>query len=198
MNATDPLSITVTAPTPTPAAALPAPAPGQSWLTASGPEACPQGWMPGKAVATAEEMTAAANPLHYVPVVGMIYRAITGESIPTPLKIGGAVVASAIAGGPLGALGAVFLGLAEELVRLGPDQSRPALPEGFSVNGSEGGMSPVTPGTITNPGGYTTLATTIPDFLTRPSMETQMAEAARRGVAAYEWQRSAMVERGVS
>ena len=110
----------------------------------AGPIGPDQLW-PTPIAITRDEFFRGLNPLHHVPVVGMIYRAITGESIPTPLKIGGAVVASAIAGGPLGALGAVFLGLAEELVRLGPDQSRPALPEGFSVNGSEGGMSPVKP-----------------------------------------------------
>jgi hypothetical protein len=52
-----------------------------------------------------------------------------------------------------------------ELIRLGPDTSRPAAPEGMSQTGSEAGVQPVSPGSITTPGGYTTLATTLPDFL---------------------------------
>ena len=43
------------------------------------------------------------NPLQHLPVVGTIYRAITGDQIKTPEKIAG----DAIYGGPLGALSAV-------------------------------------------------------------------------------------------
>jgi hypothetical protein len=155
--------------------------------------------MPGSVTFSDEEAKAAVNPLQYVPIVGTIYRAITGETLPTPLKIAGSVASGAILGGPIGAIGTVVLGLAEELVRLGPDLSRPALPEGFSMNGSEGGVSPVTPGSITTPGGYTTLATTIPDFLTRPNWNQADAgvQTATQTLAAYEWQRNAMIEHGV-
>ena len=168
-------------------------------LSTTGPEGCPQGWMPGKLTFSDAEAKAAINPLQYVPIVGTIYRAITGETLPTPLKIAGSVASAAILGGPIGVFGTVFLGLAEELVRLGPDLSRPALPQGFSMNGSEGGVSPVTPGTDTTPGGYTTLATTIPDFLTRPNpnQADTGGQAATQTLAAYEWQRNAMVEHGV-
>ena len=53
-----------------------------------------------------EEMMHALNPLHYVPVVGMIYRAATGETIPAPLRVLGA----GITGGPVGMLLAGFGG----------------------------------------------------------------------------------------
>jgi hypothetical protein len=43
------------------------------------------------------------NPLQHLPVVGTIYRAITGDEIKTPEKIAG----DTIYGGPLGALSAV-------------------------------------------------------------------------------------------
>jgi hypothetical protein len=43
------------------------------------------------------------NPLQHLPVVGTIYRAITGDQIKTPEKIAG----DAIYGGPLGALSSV-------------------------------------------------------------------------------------------
>lgn len=195
------------------APSLPAPpglaAPG---LATTGPEGCPQGWMPGKVEFTVAEAKSVVNPLQYLPIIGTIYRAITGETLPEPLKIASSVASAAIFGGPVGAIGAVFIGLAEELIRMGPDQSRPALPEGFANNGSEGGVSPVTPGSITTPGGYTTLATTIPDFLMRPTPGTAFASngsesgpaagpwpgAASQAIAAYEWQRTAMAEHGAS
>lgn len=184
--------------------------PEPSGLSTTGPEGCPQGWMPGKVEFTVQEAESAVNPLQYLPVIGTIYRAITGETLPEPLKIASSVVSSAILGGPVGVLGAIAAGLVSELIRMGPDLSRPALPEGFAMNGSEGGVSPVTPGTITTPGGYTTLATTIPDFLMRPNPGTAYAGGseggpdllaapgmARQTIAAYEWQSAAMVEHGV-
>ena len=132
---------------------------------ATGLDGCPQGQLPGKAVFSVEEAKNALNPLQHVPIVGMIYRQATGASIPAPLQIAGSVVAGAIFGGPVGAFGSVLLCLATELVRLGPDTSRPAAPEGMTATGSEAGVQPVTPGAPTEPGAYTTLATTLPDFL---------------------------------
>ena len=197
MTSPEPLSLTVTASQAAPPAAATAP-PDPFWAAATGPEGCPQGWMPGPVSMTAAERGHALNPLQYVPGAGMIYRAITGEDIPAPLKIAGAVATSAIAGGPLGALGSIVLNFVEELVRLGPDRSRPALPEGFAPGGSESGVTPVTPGTITTPGAYTTLATTVPDFLARPATDAASQAALQRGQAAYEWQRTLLLEHGVT
>ena len=42
------------------------------------------------------------NPLQYLPVVGTIYRAITGDTIPQPLREAGSVVVGALIGGPIG------------------------------------------------------------------------------------------------
>ena len=106
------------------------------------------------------EVLRALNPLHHVPGIGMIYEAVTGETVPTPIKIAG----SAILGGPVGVAGAVLMGLFQELLRMGPDLSRPAAPEGMSLS-AEGAMSPVTPGAPMQEGGYLSLATTNPDFL---------------------------------
>ncbi len=139
---------------------------------AGGQESGPQGWMPGKAVFTVEEAKRALNPLQHLPVVGIIYQAATGETLPPPLKIAGSVVSAAIFGGPIGVLGAIFTSFVEELIRIGPDTSRPPVPEGMSETTGEAGVQPVTPGTTTEPGGYTTLATTIPDFLEASSDPT--------------------------
>jgi hypothetical protein len=48
------------------------------------------------------EVLSALNPLQYLPVVGTIYRAATGDIIPEPLRIMGSLVASGLMGGPVG------------------------------------------------------------------------------------------------
>jgi hypothetical protein len=42
------------------------------------------------------------NPLQYLPVVGTIYRAVTGDRIPEPMRLMGSFVASGLLGGPVG------------------------------------------------------------------------------------------------
>ncbi len=142
------------------------------------------------------------NPLHHVPVVGMIYRAATGETIPATMRVLGA----GIVGGPLGMLGAGLMGLVEEIIRVGPDRTRPPTPAGMSETGSERPMDPVTPGTLA-PGQYTTLATALPEFL----QPTQLAQGVMpgavpdpiRGLAAYaaaaqEWRGGQALEKGLT
>ncbi len=96
------------------------------------------------------------NPLHHLPILGMIYRGVSGDTIPAPMRILGA----GVFGGPMGMIGAALVCLADELLSMSPDTSRPALPAGMSQSAEAG----VQPGTI-EPGGYTTLATTAPDWL---------------------------------
>ena len=96
------------------------------------------------------------NPLHHVPGLGMMYRAITGATVPEPMRILGA----GLFGGPIGMVGAAVAGLALELLSLPPDTSRPALPAGMSQSAEAG----VQPGLATGDA-YTTLATVAPDWL---------------------------------
>ena len=42
------------------------------------------------------------NPLQYLPVVGTIYRAVTGDTIPAPVREVGSLVVSGLTGGPVG------------------------------------------------------------------------------------------------
>ena len=42
------------------------------------------------------------NPLQYVPVVGTIYRAVTGDTIPEAARFAGSLVVSGLMGGPVG------------------------------------------------------------------------------------------------
>ena len=129
-----------------------------------GTEGCPQGWMPGKAVFSDQEALHALNPLQHLPLVGMIYRQATGETVPPPLSIAGSVAIGAVMG-PVGILGSVLLQFGIALATMKPDTSRPPVPEGMSVTGAEAPMGAVTPGSIATPGGYTTLATVVPDWL---------------------------------
>ena len=81
---------------------------------------------------------------------------------------------------------------------MGPDLSRPSVPAGMSATGSEAGVAPVTPGTLES-GAYTTLATSVPEWMQGP---TQFAEPSR-GAAVYqqaslEWQRSQALEKGLT
>jgi hypothetical protein len=128
-----------------------------------------------------DQVLSAMNPLQHVPVVGRLYRAATGDDIPAPLKIMGA----GIFGGPLGVLGAAVGELLTTLFTLGPDTSRPAAPAGMSVTGSQAGVQPVTPGSLTN-GQYLTLATQQPQWLC-PSTPEELALVGdpRRGTSAY-------------
>lgn len=48
------------------------------------------------------DVLSALNPLQYLPVVGQIYRAMTGDVPPEPLRIMGSMVVSGLMGGPLG------------------------------------------------------------------------------------------------
>jgi hypothetical protein len=53
------------------------------------------------------DVLSALNPLQYLPVVGTIYRAVTGDTIPEALRIGGSLGVGFLFGGPIGlAIGA--------------------------------------------------------------------------------------------
>lgn len=72
-----------------------------------------------------DDLLRGLNPLHHLPVVGTIYRAITGETVPAPERIVVSAVAGAFFGGPLGVLGTIVSTLAEEFIRMGPDPTSP-------------------------------------------------------------------------
>jgi len=65
--------------------------------------------MPIAGHVTFEELLRALNPLHHIPVVGTIYRAVTGEEIQPAFRVLGALVT----GGPVSAITAALTSLIE-------------------------------------------------------------------------------------
>ena len=159
----------------------------------AGPIGEDQAW-PTVLNATTDDVLRGLNPVQHMPGLGMIYRAVSGEAIPATMR----VIGAGIVGGPMGALGAGLMGIAEFLMTATPDTSRPSVPAGMSATGAESGVEPVTPGTLTG-GAYTTLATNGPEWLSNGP--TQFA--ATRGLSAYrqaelDWRYSEMLEKGVA
>ncbi len=62
------------------------------------------------------------NPLQYVPVVGTIYRAVTGDTIPEAARFAGGLVVSGLTGGPVGLAMNVGATLLEHLVGIDPEK----------------------------------------------------------------------------
>jgi hypothetical protein len=83
---------------------------------------------PPQAVAAADhgwsfhDVLSALNPLQYLPVVGTIYRAVTGDVIPEGLRRFGSMVVSGLAGGPVGLMVNIATTLAEKATGIDPDK----------------------------------------------------------------------------
>ena len=72
------------------------------------------------------EVLSALNPLHHLPLVGTIYRAATGETIPPVLR----VIGGGVFGGPLGMLSAAVMAAIDEFRNM-PD--RPHYPASIAM-----------------------------------------------------------------
>lgn len=68
------------------------------------------------------EVLSCLNPLQYVPVVGMIYRAVTGDTIPASVREVGSLVVSGLTGGPLGVGISLGVDAVERAVGFDPEQ----------------------------------------------------------------------------
>ena len=67
------------------------------------------------------EVLSALNPLQYLPVVGNIYRALTGDCPPPALCMFGSFVVSGLTGGPVGLLLNAAATVAEKVTGIDPD-----------------------------------------------------------------------------
>lgn len=64
----------------------------------------------------------ALNPLQYLPVVGTIYRAVTGDTIPEGLRIVGTLAVGAAISGPVGLVTGIAAIMAEKATGIDPDK----------------------------------------------------------------------------
>jgi hypothetical protein len=62
------------------------------------------------------------NPLQYLPVVGTLYRALTGDVIPEALRRAGSMVVSGLLGGPVGLLMNIAVTIAEKITDIDPEK----------------------------------------------------------------------------
>jgi hypothetical protein len=68
------------------------------------------------------DVLSAMNPLQYLPVVGTIYRAVTGDAIPEALRRGGSMLVSGLLGGPIGLTINIATTLAEKVTGIDPEK----------------------------------------------------------------------------
>src|ERR1700676_2593104 len=66
------------------------------------------------------DLLSAMNPLQYLPVVGTLYRAWTGDVIPEALRRAGSMVVSGLLGGPIGLLMNIAVTIAEKITDIDP------------------------------------------------------------------------------
>jgi hypothetical protein len=62
------------------------------------------------------------NPLQYLPVIGTIYRALTGDTIPEEARIAGSLVVSGLTGGPVGVAMNVAALAVEKVTGIDPEK----------------------------------------------------------------------------
>jgi hypothetical protein len=75
---------------------------------------------PGSSQVHFSDVLSTLNPLQYLPVVGTIYRTITGDSVHPAFRVAASAALSLVFGGPIG-LAATMIGVAaEEIARGGP------------------------------------------------------------------------------
>ena len=80
------------------------------------------------------DILSALNPLQYLPVVGTIYRAVTGDTIPEGLRIAGSFVVSALTGGPFGLLLNAAVTVGEKLTGIDPEAIAHDLAESLGLS----------------------------------------------------------------
>jgi hypothetical protein len=94
------------------------------------------------------EVLSALNPLQYVPVVGTIYRAVTGDRIPEGLQIVGSLAVGTVLSGPIGLVTGIATIIAEKVTGIDPDKIAHRVAVGLGI-APETPSPPVTSATST-------------------------------------------------
>jgi len=93
----------------------------------------------GSGGSTFGDFLSSLNPLQNLPVVGTIYRAITGESVLPGLRVVGSLVFGIVTGGPIGVLGSLGGLLLDDLLGSG---SKTASGAGPAASASQAAQAP--------------------------------------------------------
>jgi hypothetical protein len=85
------------------------------------PTAAPKADAPGSGLSF-HDVLSALNPLQYLPVIGTIYRAVTGDVIPEGLRRLGSMLVSGLLGGPIGLGINIVTTIAEKATGIDPEK----------------------------------------------------------------------------
>ena len=92
-------------------------------------------------------LLAELNPLQYVPVLGTIYRALTGDRIPEEARTVGSLVVSGIIGGPTGVAISVAETAVEKMAGIDPEKLGTRMLASIGIGNAKPDVSPAaTPG----------------------------------------------------
>jgi hypothetical protein len=94
------------------------------------------------------DVLSALNPLQYLPVVGTIYRAVTGDRISEPLRVMGSIVASGLMGGPLGLAVSAGSALVQHLAGIDLDHVAHDVLAAVGILDDEAPPGPVAPAAV--------------------------------------------------
>jgi hypothetical protein len=68
------------------------------------------------------DLLVAMNPLQYLPVVGTIYRVVTGDAVSEPVREAGSLLFSVLLGGPIGLIASIAATIAEKITGIDPEK----------------------------------------------------------------------------
>lgn len=88
------------------------------------------------------DVLSALNPLQYLPVVGTIYRAMTGDTIPEALRIGGSMLVSGLLGGPIGLITNIATTIAERVTGIDPERIAHTVMAGLGLTAADPAAAP--------------------------------------------------------
>ena len=90
------------------------------------------------------ELLSELNPLQYLPVVGTIYRAVTGDRIPEEARTVGSLVMSGLTSGPAGVAISAAMMAVEKVIGIDPEKLSQSVLAEVGI-GSSGSSSPASP-----------------------------------------------------
>ena len=146
------------------------------------------------------DILSALNPLQYLPVVGTIYRAVTGDTIPEGLRVAGSFVVSALTGGPFGLLLNAAVTAGEKLTGIDPEAIAREVAASLGLNPAPaavashpagvmeaGALAPSLPATESAPRSSLAINAASEALTARPLSDPRHASEAQRlaGLASY-------------